>query len=544
MRPERRPTLALVLAALTLLALPPAALAATYEVGPGQPYPTLQAVADALGPGDVVNVHPGTYAGGVVLERDGAPGNPITVRGVGTSRPQLQGGTNTIEVAGDHHVVERLDLSGGSSRCFYHHAHDVVLRDTLIHDCPGHGLLGADNDSGTLLAERIEVVRSGEGQYEHPIYMATDETTHPGAVFRLRHSLVREVAGGNAIKSRAERNEIHYNWIESGPYHALELIGPDPAGGSSEGLRREDSDVVGNVLVGGPFGALVRVGGDATGQSHGRYRFAFNTMLASPSTSVVFRAFDAIDSIEAHGNVITGGDEDGTIVREAEAEWQTDPRGVGGDRNWVHDRWALPPEWTNTLRGADPGFEPGGVPQPAAGSPLIDAGPASTVSPAGHDFPAPLFPPAENPGVGGGSRPANGPLDIGAFEWPPAGGPADGGPGGAPPPPGSAPGGPGPGGGPASPTGSRRLALRTRLRLRCRRRCRITVVLRRGSALVARRTLRLRPRRAVRLRVTLTRRGEALLRRSGRLRVRATIVVRPRGRPARRRIRTLLLRLP
>ena len=36
--------------------------------------------------------------------------------------------------------------------------------------------------------------------------------------------------GGNAVKSRAQRNEIYYNWIEGAVYHELELIGPDPAG--------------------------------------------------------------------------------------------------------------------------------------------------------------------------------------------------------------------------------------------------------------------------------------------------------------------------
>lgn len=57
--------------------------------------------------------------------------------------------------------------------------------------------------------------------------------------------------GGNNVKSRAERNEIYYNWIEDAYYHELELIGPDPGGapdGWSEELKREDSDVVGNVL--------------------------------------------------------------------------------------------------------------------------------------------------------------------------------------------------------------------------------------------------------------------------------------------------------
>ena len=71
--------------------------------------------------------------------------------------------------------------------------------------------------------------------------MATDETAYPGAVFRMQHCYVHDANGGNNVKSRAERNEIYYNWIEGAYYHELELIGPD---GQAESLKREDSDVV------------------------------------------------------------------------------------------------------------------------------------------------------------------------------------------------------------------------------------------------------------------------------------------------------------
>jgi hypothetical protein len=43
--------------------------------------------------------------------------------------------------------------------------------------------------------------------------MATDQTAYPGAVFRMQHSYVHDANGGNNVKSRAERNEIYYNWI-------------------------------------------------------------------------------------------------------------------------------------------------------------------------------------------------------------------------------------------------------------------------------------------------------------------------------------------
>ena len=50
-----------------------AAQGATYEVGPGKPYATLEDVDDLLGPGDVVLVSGGAdYPGGVRLERDGS----------------------------------------------------------------------------------------------------------------------------------------------------------------------------------------------------------------------------------------------------------------------------------------------------------------------------------------------------------------------------------------------------------------------------------------------------------------------------------------
>ena len=111
--------------------------------------------------------------------------------------------------------------------------------------------------------------------------MATDEEAYPGAVFRMQYNYVHDANGGNNVKSRAERNEIYFNWIEGAYYHELELIGPD---GQDESLKREDSDVVGNVIYQG-FTTRnhypIRIGGDGTGQTFGRYRFLNNTCTAT-----------------------------------------------------------------------------------------------------------------------------------------------------------------------------------------------------------------------------------------------------------------------
>jgi hypothetical protein len=274
--------------------------------------------------------------------------------------------------------------------------------------------------------------------------MATDEVAYPGAVFRLQYSYLNDsqfsdsVAGGNLVKSRAERNEIYYNWLENGYFHELELIGPDPDGADpnwTEGLAREDSDVVGNVVVhSAAFGSVFRFGGDATGQSQGRYRVVNNTIVrlnANGDTPTIFRLFDGIESLEFHNNVIwRDGGTSLTLVRAVEADWASGTARVTGSNNWVKSGFAfnptsLPHTITGTLSGATPGFANVATLDfaPAAGSPLVNAGTATTVTPPNYNLANPLFPPTRHPPprlpipVGTAAlRPAIAPIDIGAFE--------------------------------------------------------------------------------------------------------------------------------
>ena len=473
----------LLVSTLALFLLPAAPAAAdTYEVGPGKPYASLQSVEPLLDPGDVALVYGGaTYPGGVVLDRPGTAAQPIVIRGVrvGGARPHIAGGSNTIEVRANHHVLEGLEITGGSARCLYHHAHNVVARDLVIHGCPKQGLLGADDDSGSLTLEHSEIYDCGGGTFDHCIYMATDEATYPGSVFRMQFNYVHSANGGNAVKSRAQRNEIYFNWIEGALYHELELIGPDPAGGNALPGVREDSDVVGNVLRKVNTFSVVRFGGDGTGASEGRYRFAFNTVLTRPGGGAVFRLFHELESVAMHGNVfhsVGGGSVN--LLREVEAIWVTGSRVVGGDRNWVTTgSQNVPPEWTGTVAGTDPGFA--GLAaldlRPAAGAPIRNAGPAAAVSPV-----APVWTPPQHVLLTQPiARPADGALDMGAFEY------------GTPSSPGAGPGG---GGGGAqdrsAPRATRVRILRTRrglvLRFRLSEAARFSGSVRRGGRRVKR----------------------------------------------------------
>ena len=409
-----------------LICIPAFAAAANYQVGPSRTYTQLTAVQNLLNPGDSVFVDGGNTYASVWFRRSGTAAAPIVIRGLRASgqRPVLSGGVNTVELNGDHYVFEGFDVTGGTSRCIYHHADSVTVRDVVVHDCPNQGILGADQGSGSLLLEFCEVYRCGSGTQNHQIYMSTDEVNNPGSIFRMQYCYVHDANGGNSVKSRSERNEIYYNWIEGGLYHELELIGSDPGGvapGWTPRLKREDSDVLGNVFRKTNDFSVFRVGGDGTGESHGRYRFVNNTIIAG--TGAVFRCFDSLESVEMHNNVFHRPGGGLNLTRTVEALWTSGQAVFAGSNNWITSgALNIPAQWQGTTQGADPGFTNFATQdfRPVTG-PLVDGGNASPAGPPGYDFPNPLFPPAFLPpqralAALAQVRPVRGVLDIGAYE--------------------------------------------------------------------------------------------------------------------------------
>ena len=434
-----------------------AARAATYTVGPagsGAQHAQLRDVfvQRDLAPGDVVLVRGGAaYEGGVVVGEDdaGTAAQPVTIRwdGLGGTRPRLQGGTHTIKFQrSDHVVFEGFEVTGGSSTCVFYEADDVTVRNAGIHDCPGHGILGADQNSGSFTLEYSEVRDAGAGAYRHPLYIQSDEIAYPGAVFRMRYNRIHRGNGGNLLKDRHQRSEIYYNWFEGAAYQALELIGPDcetQQAGWSADLVREDADVVGNVIVHtGSWPNVIRAGGDLNGRSQGRVRLVNNTILvdrAAAGVNVVYVQL-GLESLEMHNNVVyqAGGAAPALLRENTTADtpvcgpqgtqpW-TGGRKVNGSHNWVQSAATLVPvEWGITLRGGDPGFT--SVAQrllrPLAASPLVDAANPQPAPPATFPFPSPLALPlfeprgtATAPGQAA-ARLVNGAgADIGAFEGP------------------------------------------------------------------------------------------------------------------------------
>lgn len=399
---------------------------AKYVVGPGQQYGSLNDVANVLRPGDVVDVlGDATYRGGIHLGQNGEPDKKIVIRGVirNGKRPVLRGGRDTIHVEANHVVMEGFEITEGTYRCFFQGGHDVTLRDSVVHDCPGHGVLAADEKSGDFTMEFVEVYRAGAemagGRYRHPIYVTTDERTFPKSTFRMRFCWVHDGLGGNNVKSRAERNEIFYNWIEGAKSHELEMVGPDGVDGN---LAREDSDVVGNVFVKTSDFYATRIGGDGTGETLGRYRFVNNTFITVGDRSVV-RAMDGLESLEFSNNVVfrKGG---GTtpFISDSEAKWVLGHAQISGSNNFFPKGTSVPSTLTGSIFG-----EPGFVDlekldlHPSATSALKGKGTDRPAPGAKGPFPSPRFPPEFEP-VRGISTPrarkAQKPIAIGAFEAP------------------------------------------------------------------------------------------------------------------------------
>lgn len=407
-----------------------------YRVGPRRRYATIGQVAPLLKPGDLVLVDgDARYVEDLKLREAGTAARKITLRGVRVNgkRPVLEGTVSAVELAGDHYVFEGFEVTGGSSRCLYHHADDITVRDVAVHGCPSHGILSADEGSGSLTLDYVEVYDAGSGEMKHPVYVTSDAEAHPGAVFRMQHCYVHDGHGGNAVKSRAERNEIYYNWIEGASYDELGLFGPD--GEEDAGTVRRDSDVVGNVIrKTGDHGYTARLGGDGTGQSWGRYRFVNNTILLSAGAAGGFRITFGIDSLELYNNAFSRSGGGGIVMIKDHGTWKSGHPQILASHNLVPAGSRLsgstawrPSDWMATVVSDDPGFVDAASHdvRPLAWSPLARAGDLHPASPPGHPFPAPLLTPLylpplhaiEAPGTAR-LRPAPGSIAIGAFERP------------------------------------------------------------------------------------------------------------------------------
>jgi len=416
---------------------------AVYKVGFDKPYKTLVEVANLLQSNDTVKVDGNqSYPGDVVFSRPAMPYINVVIQGIkiNNKRPVISG-SGSVGISFDPYpmpgmpdniIIEGFEITGNFTIGIENKANGLTIRDCHIHNISGTGIASNDPSAGSITLEYSEVNDCGSGGNYDQISVATDEISHPSSVFRMQHNYIHDGASGSNILSKAERNEIYYNYIEGAYSYELVLVGPDTTV-FVPSLKREDSDICGNVIVkkstiysNEANWWICLLGGDGNGASNGRYRFANNTIISG--TSGIFRLLFGIESLELHNNVLHNPLGMVTVKRSDQAWWTTAaPEKIFGFNNWIKSgALQIPDSLKATVYGNDPQFVNSGTGDyhPILSSPLINSGLEPIPEFAGLEFtnplPIPLFVPplakAES-FQNAKSRYIAGNLDIGAYEY-------------------------------------------------------------------------------------------------------------------------------
>jgi MYXO-CTERM domain-containing protein len=338
-----------------------------------------------LRPGDVIEVDSGTYNESCRVEVSGTAGMPLTLRGVGPTRPILDGTGLTLDGASgrprailqfsgaNHWVVENLEFRNGRNMAnnaaairVTDFSTNITLRNLSLHDSDN----GVSSDTGAeLVIEDSEVYRNGNGPGArvagHNLFLA-------GNTLRVQGCSIRDSLGGENIRLHMNHALILYNEILRGATYDIDVA-------HNYKNERPQSRIVfiGNVIARSPMasnrGESIVFGIDATARGTPdtqifMYNNAFSMVAGSnrllqgegPTRGMVRLFF--------YNNVVYGPGGSGLTNTTA-----TDAL-ISGQTNWIRTGIAFPSTLTRTVTGPDPLWTSTTDLTPRMGSPLIDAG--------------------------------------------------------------------------------------------------------------------------------------------------------------------------
>ncbi|MBN2329718.1 MAG: right-handed parallel beta-helix repeat-containing protein [Candidatus Omnitrophica bacterium] len=333
-------------------------MAKTYAVGPARAHPSLKPLLPQLKPGDVVEIDPGVYRQVMKIDTDGAPGQPIIIRGVGDERPVFDAENLTVsgagaipraifQIEGAYIVIENLEFknarngnNGAGIRL--NSSTNAVIRNCSIHHCD-MGIQGGDAE--TALIEKCDIAFNGSIEhngYSHNFYMMGNRVV-------VRHCYIHDSLYGQNYKSRAHYNELWFNWIENSNEGE---VGPVDGAGQTD---RPDSHtlMVGNVIISKPNrtgnSAKYVLMGSESGGSHNGTLFMFYNILLAGSPKVKFiQLDDPKTNAQIHYNVFWGSDQ--ILVNHKNSKI------VAGGHNWLPGGAQIPAGFMDSYSGGDPGF--------------------------------------------------------------------------------------------------------------------------------------------------------------------------------------------
>jgi hypothetical protein len=328
--------------------------------------------------------------------RSGRPNYTFTDRSGATRTYSSNAASIHIE-EGDHITIQGCALHDSGNGLFNSHlTHAILIRQNHIY---GNGIEGSI--------------------YEHNSY-----TESRGIVFEYNHyGPLRAGCGGNNLKDRSSGTVIRYNWIESGN-RQLDLVETD-YDEIADDPGYDATYVYGNILIEPDNAGNSQIvhyggdGGDETMYRQGTLYFYHNTVVSTRSgNTTLLRLSTATVHASVYNNIIfaTAGGSSLAITS-------------GNGQTALSDNW-LPTGWRQTHEsGLDPGATVTNLGNVAGNAPgFVDPGgqdfhltSASPARDAAGDLPAPT---AAHPPVSQyrdhqqtETRPVNGPMDIGAFEY-------------------------------------------------------------------------------------------------------------------------------
>jgi hypothetical protein len=424
--------------------VPSVASAMTFKVGAARMYtsPCALIQAVALLPGDVIEVDGGTYADACQITQSGSQAMPIVLRGVAGARPVLDAAGKDLNGVGStprailqwnggsYWVVEHLEFKNASNTNGANGAgfrvtaggHDITLRDVSIHDCQNGG---QSDGASTIVIEASEIFANGAGDGQsHNLYLQ-------GESVRLVGNHIHDSKLGQNIKLRTRYIEILYNLVESSGNYEMDLIQ-----GPTTSMPNAHAVLIGNVVVravdAGPNGnngqTIVYSSDDPAAAGRNGSLYAINnTFVLRNASNKLFHVISpvaGVSHIYLYNNIVHA-----TVAGTSLTFDATTAGLVSGSNNFITTGvGGVPATVTATIAGADPGFAAAGDYHLAAGSPAIGAALASPSFVDGAGMMQSGVPTMQvDAPLGTIARPADGALDVGAFEYGTGSLPGDGG---------------------------------------------------------------------------------------------------------------------
>ncbi|MBK8706225.1 MAG: right-handed parallel beta-helix repeat-containing protein [Saprospiraceae bacterium] len=237
------------------------------HVGPGQTYPNLSAAVNAVEPGDTIQIHAGTYSGGLFFgDLQGQPDAWISIRNAPGETAVFQGGGNAIQLSDPAYLhISGLIFQQQTGNGFN-------TDDGGSYDTPAHHIIFENCTFRDMAATGNNDLLKLSGLDDFQIVRCTIQNGAAGGsgidMVGCHHGLIQacyfENLGSNAIQAKGgcEDIQIERNFFRDGGQRTLNLGGstglaffrPDTAHFEAADIR-----VFSNIIV-GSWAAVAYVG--------------------------------------------------------------------------------------------------------------------------------------------------------------------------------------------------------------------------------------------------------------------------------------------